>query len=100
MNLRENSVGPHFANRGVTPERYWLGDEPTTSPSPPPDDDIEWIYEGCGDTKVCYGIPENCVEQRNCDIFGGVTDNFGNFEFELLGLGKKNLNKKVLNLFD
>jgi hypothetical protein len=85
--LNQDSVGPHFSNRGVTVDRYWLGDPPSTTLPPP--EDIDWIYDGCGDTKVCFGVPDNCVEQRNCLLFGGVTDNFGNFEFELLGTSKK-----------
>jgi hypothetical protein len=85
--LNQDSVGPHFSNRGVTTDQYWLGDPPSTTLPPP--EDLDWIYDGCGDTKVCFGVPDNCVEQRNCSLFGGVTDNFGNFEFELLGTSKQ-----------
>lgn len=57
--------------------------EPTTTDLPA---DVEGIYEGCGDIKLCYGIPEGCIQTRDCDLFGAVTHDSGNFEFELLSI--------------
>lgn len=81
------TIGPHFNDRGVTSDRYWLVDPPQITPPPP--GDFDWIYDGCNNTKVCYGLPDNCVEQRNCNIFGGVTYNNGEFDFELLSNREK-----------
>ena len=68
-------------------ERVWLADPPG---GPPPPGDFDWIYEGCGETKVCFGVPQNCVNTRNCDLFGGVTHSNNNFDFELLSFRKWN----------
>lgn len=57
--------------------------EPTTTDLP---GGVDEIYEGCGDIKLCYGIPEGCVNMRNCDLFGAVTHDSGRFEFELLSI--------------
>lgn len=86
MELRQNLVGFH-TDRGVTNDRFWLGDEPVTTTPPP--GDFDWIYEGCNDTKVCIGIPNDCIIQRECQLFGSVFDNNGDFEFELLGKSEK-----------
>ncbi|XP_019562157.1 putative ferric-chelate reductase 1 homolog isoform X1 [Aedes albopictus] len=46
---------------------------PTTTTVPPyvprataASDSSDPIYQGCGDTKGCFGFPEGCVESRNC----------------------------------
>lgn len=46
---------------------------PTTTTVPPyvpptavKGETVDPIYEGCGDTKGCFGFPEGCVETRNC----------------------------------
>lgn len=51
-------------------------------------DDFDWLYEGCNESKVCHGLPFGCIDARNCDLFGAVTHDNGNFEFELLSIGK------------
>lgn len=92
-----DSVGPHFANRGSSDRQYWLtGEEITTTTTttttepppviPPPQDPI---YVGCDTTKLCFGIPENCVSSQNCNLLATVFNNEGDFEFELLSLRKK-----------
>lgn len=76
------SVQFHTPNsRNVTMERYWL----TNRPEQPPEDPI---YDGCGTDKLCFGIPNQCYLNRNCDMLATVYDNNGNFEFELLGKGE------------
>jgi hypothetical protein len=61
---------------------------PEQTTTEPPPNDLEWIYEGCGESKVCYGVPANCVTSRTCDLFGAVTHDNGNFDFELLSMRK------------
>lgn len=61
--------------------------EPTTTDLP---GDIEGIYEGCDDVKLCFGIPEGCVGRRDCDLLGAVTHDSGTFEFELLSTRELN----------
>lgn len=79
-NVNSDSVGFHNSDRGVTGERFWLGDPPS---------DYDFIYNGCGSVKLCFGMPEGCVASRNCDLVSTVYDNNGDFEFELLGIGMK-----------
>lgn len=50
--------------------------------------DLHNIYEGCGEFKLCFGLPNGCVMSRNCNMLTAVLDNDGNFEFELLGVRK------------
>lgn len=30
------------------------------------------IYDGCGDTKTCFGSPDNCVQTKSCETFSAV----------------------------
>lgn len=55
---------------------------PDTTTKPAPDDPI---YDGCGTTKLCFGIPNLCPSTRNCRMLATVFYNDGEFEFELLG---------------
>ncbi|KAL7042708.1 hypothetical protein ACKWTF_001253 [Chironomus riparius] len=52
-------------------------------PTLPIEEDLT-IYDGCGDTKVCFGVPDNCYLGRMCDILGAVSYDNHNFTFELL----------------
>lgn len=102
-NLEINSVGLHdFLNRAISGERVWLAGEPdittttttlqpetttlkpeiTTPTTQAPDDPI---YNGCGTTKLCFGIPNLCPSTRNCRMLATVFYNNGDFEFELYG---------------
>lgn len=90
ITLFAQSVGPHLSNRLSSQDRYWLtGEEPTTPTTtttttvatPPSEDDI---YNNCDTTKLCFGIPANCVASRDCNLLATVFYNDGDFEFELL----------------
>lgn len=30
------------------------------------------IYDGCGDTKTCFGSPDGCVATKTCQTFSAV----------------------------
>lgn len=47
------------------------------------------IFDGCGETKVCFGIPNLCFRTGNCDQFVGVTFNKETdvFTFEMRSMG-------------
>lgn len=30
------------------------------------------IYDGCGDTKTCFGSPDNCVASKSCQTFSAI----------------------------
>lgn len=77
--FNNDSISIHTPlHRNVSIEKYWLTNQ---SPEDP-------IYDGCGTAKLCFGIPNQCYNQRNCNLLTTVYDNNGIFEFELLGMGK------------
>lgn len=41
------------------------------------------IYEGCGETKTCFGLPNNCVNNQNCAGMVTVEVRGEKFLFEL-----------------
>lgn len=41
------------------------------------------IYDGCGDSKYCIGLPNGCVESENCFSFGAVIVKDGTYSFEM-----------------
>ena len=45
------------------------------------------VYQGCGITKACFGIPSHCVPNRSCAMLGAVTYDNPDFTFELLSTG-------------
>lgn len=49
---------------------------------------VEDIYDGCGDVKLCFGLPSNCLDTRNCDLFGAVIHESGIFRFEMFSIRK------------
>ncbi|XP_028167929.1 putative ferric-chelate reductase 1 homolog [Ostrinia furnacalis] len=53
-------------------------------PSPPTETRDE-IYQGCADTKLCYGIPENCIARGNCDAIVAVFVAGDIYTFEIQG---------------
>ena len=47
------------------------------------------LYDGCGTDKGCFGIPENCVDDGNCEVFASYTANDdGTYAFELFADGE------------
>lgn len=43
----------------------------------------EDIYEGCGKSKWCIGLPYGCVVTKNCVSFGAVIDEDRKYFFEI-----------------
>lgn len=41
------------------------------------------IYNGCGDSKTCFGIPNNCIETRSCVSFTAVKVEGDKYVFEM-----------------
>lgn len=58
-------------------------DEPEPDPEPPVIDG-ESIYDGCGDSKTCFGFPRGCLGSYDCNIFTAVRYEGEKFLFELL----------------
>lgn len=58
--------------------------EPEPEVPEPPTIDGENIYNGCNDTKVCFGYPQDCLSSQDCELFGAVRYDSGRFLFELL----------------
>jgi hypothetical protein len=41
------------------------------------------IYDGCGDTKTCFGEPQNCVATKSCQTFSAVIVKGDRYIFEM-----------------
>lgn len=65
---------------------------PVTDPPTTLDPALDSFYDGCGETKTCFGIgSENCFENRVCDTVGAVIANDGRYFFEMRSPGKNTL---------
>jgi len=49
------------------------------------------IYDGCGDTKGCFGSPNGCVELGNCDMMASYLGNASTLAWEIYGRNKFDL---------
>ncbi|XP_015598085.1 putative ferric-chelate reductase 1 homolog isoform X2 [Cephus cinctus] len=47
------------------------------------------LYDGCGTTKNCFGAPDGCVEEKNCDAIVTVLVRGERYLFELQAQGSK-----------
>lgn len=62
---------------------------PVTVPPTTADPALDSFYDGCGETKTCFGIgSENCFENRVCNTLGAVIHNDGRYFFEMRSPGK------------
>lgn len=43
------------------------------------------FYEGCNSFKNCFGVPNGCVDNQDCQAVVSVLVQGSNYEFELLG---------------
>lgn len=41
------------------------------------------VYDGCGVSKSCYGLPDGCINSRSCISFGAVIVTDGVYRFEM-----------------
>lgn len=65
----------------------------TTQPPPvimetkpkPQTETRDLIYQGCDDTKLCFGVPQNCIQQGNCKAVVAVFVDGEIYTFEIQG---------------
>merc|ERR1712038_340888 len=57
----------------------------TTSPKPKIIDSEHEIFEGCGSTKSCIGMPDGCVQDGNCNVIVSYELNGDQMLFKLMG---------------
>lgn len=92
-------TGAVFWNNGIS-SPVFIQNNPNPPPVPPPqptepppdappDADFPSPYIGCGSTKLCFGSPNNCIQNQNCQMFGGVFMQNQRFVFELFATRKK-----------
>ncbi|KAI8423800.1 hypothetical protein MSG28_012811 [Choristoneura fumiferana] len=48
---------------------------------------LDTIYQGCADTKLCYGVPENCIQTGNCKAIVAIFVAGDKYTFEIQGTG-------------
>ncbi|XP_049881271.1 putative ferric-chelate reductase 1 homolog [Pectinophora gossypiella] len=53
----------------------------------PTDAPLDVIYQGCADTKLCFGVPANCIQTGNCLAVVAVFVAGDTYTFELQGSG-------------
>ncbi|XP_055385328.1 putative ferric-chelate reductase 1 homolog isoform X2 [Condylostylus longicornis] len=41
------------------------------------------FYQGCGDTKTCFGVPDGCLKEQNCRALSSINVRGEIYEFEL-----------------
>jgi hypothetical protein len=57
-----------FSSLEEAPEALQMSPETSTAVAP-----VDTIYHGCGVVKNCFGIPDDCVEKKDCTSFTSVT---------------------------
>jgi hypothetical protein len=85
----EISIGYHDINRAPSSEPiFFIEDESVIiEPSPEPTTTTEMpsedVYDECGKTKTCFGLPNGCVVTKSCVSFGAVIVKSGTYRFEM-----------------
>ncbi|XP_063371982.1 putative ferric-chelate reductase 1 homolog isoform X1 [Cydia amplana] len=46
---------------------------------------LDTIYQGCADTKLCYGVPQNCLNAGNCKAVVAIFVAGDKYTFEIQG---------------
>ncbi|XP_050669345.1 putative ferric-chelate reductase 1 homolog isoform X2 [Leptidea sinapis] len=54
--------------------------KPNTTPPP-----LDSIYQGCADTKLCFGVPQNCIPTGNCKAIVAIFVAGDIYTFEIQG---------------
>ncbi|XP_047539509.1 putative ferric-chelate reductase 1 homolog isoform X1 [Vanessa atalanta] len=47
---------------------------------------LDVIYQGCEDTKLCFGIPQNCIPNGNCKVIVAIFVAGDTYTFEIQGI--------------
>nr|XP_032521906.1 putative ferric-chelate reductase 1 homolog isoform X2 [Danaus plexippus plexippus] len=47
---------------------------------------LDTIYQGCADTKLCFGVPVNCIQSGNCKAVVAVFVAGDTYTFEIQGI--------------
>ncbi|XP_022837537.1 putative ferric-chelate reductase 1 homolog [Spodoptera litura] len=48
---------------------------------------LDVVYQGCADTKLCFGVPQNCVTKGDCKAVLAVFVSGDRYTFELQAVG-------------
>ncbi|KOB77001.1 hypothetical protein OBRU01_04791 [Operophtera brumata] len=46
---------------------------------------MDVIYQGCADTKLCFGVPANCIEKGDCKAIVAIFVSGSDYTFEIQG---------------
>lgn len=84
--LKENSIGFHDINHDSSTGAFLFTEDNPLIILPFPKTPVKDknIYDECNKSKSCIGIPEACVINRNCQVFGAVIVKNGTYEFEMM----------------
>lgn len=67
-------------SRAIQPPPVIMENKPKPTNAPK---DI--IYQGCADTKLCFGVPQNCVQNGNCKAILAIFVAGDSYTFEVQG---------------
>lgn len=59
---------------------------------------LDEIYQGCADTKLCFGVPQNCIEKGDCKAIVAVFVAGDVYTFEVQGTGNPKYVAAALSL--
>ncbi|XP_038218053.1 putative ferric-chelate reductase 1 homolog isoform X2 [Zerene cesonia] len=71
---------PTTTPRNSPPPPVIMESKPKTTPPP-----LDLIYQGCADTKLCFGVPQNCIPTGNCKAIVAVFVAGDTYTFEIQG---------------
>ncbi|XP_045507072.1 putative ferric-chelate reductase 1 homolog [Colias croceus] len=66
--------------RNTPPPPLIMESKPKTTPPP-----LDVIYQGCADTKLCFGVPQNCIQTGNCKAILAIFVAGDTYTFEIQG---------------
>jgi hypothetical protein len=90
----ESSIGYHSINRDSSSSIHLFTEDnpiiilPVPTTTGKPDEEKTDIYDECGKSKSCFGMPADCVARKNCLLFSAVIVKDGIYEFEMMSPSK------------
>lgn len=77
---------------------FWVNHESEEIIITPNEQSQQSIYDKCGVSKSCIGLPNDCVRRRNCKKFVAVIVSNGTYTFEMQSSPSSNLSSRQFNV--
>ncbi|KAG6443425.1 putative ferric-chelate reductase 1 homolog [Manduca sexta] len=89
------SLPPITRGPNTQPPPIIMESKPKAAPEP-----IDVVYQGCADTKLCFGVPQNCIEKADCKAVVAIFVSGDIYTFEIQGTGNPKYVAAALSLDD